>query len=204
VTTPAAAARFGEVVEASIERLVGQCHLLYKAPPLGALVRAGDAGDAAYSIVAGVATSSLDPTRRVIARGANADSEAAVYREHPQLERLLRTEVALAVVGHTQDGEVRQYLPPLPPHIHTFLYACSPQEVRAFTEELDFVGHLARRMEPAADDVLAAALRHAATAYEQPEAFLARAGRTVALHMGADTARLTGLLRRLPLGRTPA
>ncbi len=204
MTTPDTAARFGEIVEASIETIVGQCHRLYEAPPLGALIRAGDGADATHSIVAGVATSTLDPTRRVIARGADADSEAAVYREHPQLERLLRTEVTLAVVGHTQEGEVRQYLPPLPPHIHTFLFACTPQEVRAFTEELDFVGHLARRIEPAADDVLAAALRYASAAYERPADFLARAGRAAALHLGADTARLTALLRRLPLERAPA
>ena len=69
-------ARFGEVVEASVERLIGQCHQLYEAPPLGALVRAGDG---VFGVVSGIATSALDPSRRVIARGHDAASEAEVY-----------------------------------------------------------------------------------------------------------------------------
>ena len=194
------AQRFGEVVEASVERLVGQCHRLYEAPPLGALVRAGDAEHAIYAVVTGVATASLDPTRRVIARGADLESDADVYREHPQLERLLRTDVSLAVVGHADAGALRQYLPPLPPRIHTSLHACAPGETREFTARFDFLGLLAGRVEPAADDVLAAALRQAAPAHERPGDFLHDAGRAVAAIMGADTARLTAVLRRLPLG----
>ena len=198
------AQRFGEVVEASVERLVGQCHRLYEAPPLGALVRAGDAQHAIYAVVTGVATASLDPTRRVIARGADLESDAEVYREHPQLERLLRTDVSLAVVGHADDEALRHYLPPLPPRIHTSLHACASGETRDFTARLDFLGLLAGRSEPASDDVLAAALRHAASAYERPTDFLHEAGRAVATMLGADTARVAAVLRRLPLGEASA
>ena len=203
VITPAAVSRFGEVVEASVERLVGQCHQLYKAPPLGTLVRAGaqgtDARDAVFAIVAGVATASLDPTRRVIARGADAESEEEVYREHPQLGQLLRTDVTLTVVGHQDGGTVHHYLPPLPPRIHTFLHTCTPEEVRAFTASLDFVPLLAGTGQPSGDDVLAAALRQAATAYEDPRGFLLRAARAAAARLTGDTARLNAILRRLPL-----
>ena len=188
------AARFGEVVEASLDRLIGQCHRLYDAPPLGTLVRAGDV----YAVVEGVATTALDPARRVIARGADAASEAEVYREHPQLEKLLRTDVTLAVVGHRESGELRQFLPPLPPRIHTFLHVCPPEEVRAFMERLDFFPLLVRHGQPSADDVLAAVLRQAATAFGSPQSFLVAGGRAAAVLLANDTARLQALLRRLP------
>ncbi len=198
VTQHATAQRFGEVVEATVERLVAQCHRLYEAPPLGAFVRAGDATPV-YAVVSGVATSSLDPTRRAVARGADAESEAEVHRENPQLERLLRTDVTLSVVGHTEGGEVQHYLPPLPPRVHTFVYVCPPEEVRRFTQRLDFVASLAGGRDSSTDDVLAAALREAAGAYDDPHGFLVRAGRAVALLLGSDTIRLSGILRRLPL-----
>ena len=198
MTQPVATARFGEVVEASAEQLVAQCYRLYDAPPLGALVRAGEP-DAIYGIVAGVATTSLDPTRRVVARGADAESQDQVYREHPQLERLLRTDVTLAVVGHADGAGLRQYLPPRPPPIHAFAYACTAEEVRRFTEQLGFLTLLTGSRLAAADEVLAAFLREAAAAYDQPRDFLVRAGRAVALLLGGDTARLNAILRRLPL-----
>jgi hypothetical protein len=196
--------RFGEVVEASVDRLVAQCHRLYEAPPLGSLVRTGDAStdggtDPVYAVVAGVATASLDPTRRVIARGADADSEAEIQRQHPQLERLLRTDVTLSVVGHAQGSQLHQYLPPSPPRIHTFVYTCGLEDVRRFTQDLDFVTLLAGTRDLTTDDVLAAALRLASVAYDQPRDFLVRAGRAVASLLSADTARVSAVLRRLPL-----
>ena len=196
------AVRFGEVVEASVERLVGQCHRLYEAPPLGTLVRAGDA---IFGVVSGIATAALDPTRRIIARGADAATEAEVYAEHPQLEMLLRTDVTVSVVGHRADGrgEPRQYLPSLPPRIHTFLYVCAPQEVLAFLggssePRLDFVTLLVGGG-PVADDVLAAVLRQVSTAFDAPREFLMQASRAVAVLLSGDTARLNAIVRRLPL-----
>ena len=213
-----AATRFGEVVEASVETLIGQCHRLYEAPPLGTLVRAGDD---VYGIVSGIVTSALDPTRRVIARGADAATESEVYAAHPQLERLLRTDVTIAVVGHRpppddaprrNDGPFAQYLPPLPPRIHTFLYACGSAEARAFLGfdgggfdgafvRLDFVSLLIGGG-PADDDVLAAALRRASLAFDAPAEFLLAASRAVAVLLANDTARLNTILRRLPLDQS--
>ena len=150
-----------------------------------------------YAVVAGMTTEGLDPTRPVIARGANAGSEAEVLREHPQLERLLRTVVTLVVVGHAQEGEMRHYLPPSSPRIHAFAYLCSPEEVRRFTQRLDFIALLEAASGRSNDDVLAAAFREAATAYDSPREFLTRAGRAVAGVLGHDTSRLVAILRRL-------
>ena len=194
-------AKFGEVVEASIERLTGQCHALYGAPPLGALVRAGDA---IFALVDGVATAALDPGRRVIARGAEFDSESDVYAEHPQLERLLRTDVTLTVIGHREGGRVFRHLPPSPPRIHTFLYACSPDETAAFMEPADWTAIPLSGALPAADDVIAAALRQAAPCFPDPRAFLMGACRLIAAQLPADAARLAAIMRRLPLDEPAA
>ena len=209
--TTEAASRFGEVVEAAVETLTGQCHRLYETPHIGTLVRAGEA---VYGVVSGIATTALDPTRRVIARGADAATEAEVYAAHPQLERLLRTDVTITVVGHRPEGDGKafaQYLPPLPPRIHTFLYACTVGEVRDFVglgedgasgglARLDFVTLLVGGR-PNADDVLAAALRQMALAFDAPGTFLVEASRAVAVLLASDTARLNAILRRLPLDR---
>ena len=195
----AAPAKFGEVVESSIERLIGQCHVLYGAPPLGALVRAGED---IFAIVSGVSAAALDPGRRVIARGAGFASEADVYAEHPQLERLLRTDVTLTVVGHREGERLFRRLPPAPPRVHAFLYACSPEETAAFMHPADWTAVLLSGALPAADDVIAAALRQAAPCFPDPRAFLMSAGRAVAAQLPADAARLAAIMRRLPLDET--
>ena len=194
------ASRFGEVVEASAERLVGQCHRLYEAPALGTLVRAGED---VFAIVDGVSTGAIDPARPVIARGADANTQHDVYAEHPQLERLLRTDVSLTVVGHREGDDTHQHLPPLPPRIHTFLYVCSGEEVRGFMQRTDFLALLLGSGLPAADDVLAASLRQASHVFEDSRAFLIDACRTVATQLPTNTARLAAIMRRLPLGIAP-
>ncbi|MBI2872765.1 MAG: hypothetical protein HYY00_06215 [Chloroflexi bacterium] len=191
--------RLGEVVQASTDRFTAQCYRLYGAPPLGSLVRAGEREPHVYGIVSSVTTSSLDPTRPVVARGASEPTEEAIYRSNPQLERLLRTDFEAMTVGHTQDGTIHQYLAPLPPHIHAFVFRCTPDEVRAFTQRLDFLPLLVGARTPPGDEVLAACLREAASAHDQPTEFLVQAGRKLALLLGGEMQRLNTILRRLPL-----
>ncbi|MYA50867.1 MAG: hypothetical protein F4185_07005 [Chloroflexi bacterium] len=195
-TADPGATKFGEVVEASVDSVTGQCHTLYGAPPLGTLVRVGAS---LFAVVDGVSTAALDPGRRVIARGAGLESESDVYAENPQLERLLRTDVTLTVVGHEEGGRYFQHLPPLPPRIHTFLYACSGAEVRGFMERSDWTALVLASALPTADDVLAAALREAAPHFDAPRAFLMQTCRAIASQLPTDAARLAAIMRRLPL-----
>lgn len=198
--TDAAAAtdqRFGEVVEASTTHLLVQAHTLYEAPPLGALVRAGEV----FGVVDAIETGSLDPGRRVIARGADAADEAALHAAHPQLERLLHTSVGLTVVGFATPDGVRHHLPPRPPRVHAFAAACGPETVRAFATgdggRLGFLALLGTG--PGGDEVLAAAVRTMAVAFDDRRGFLLAAARAVAAETPAQTGRVNALLRRLPL-----
>ena len=191
-TTP----RLGEVVEASSTGFTVHCYELYGAAPLGALLRTG--GDTpVYGIVTQVATSPLDPARRPVARGQDEPDEEAVYRSNPQLPRLLRTEFQAAIVGHGDTDSLRHYLPSQPPRIHAFVHACHPREVRNFTERLEFLPLLLTGALPLADEVVAAFLRGAAAAHDDPGAFLVAAGRQVARLLSRDLQRLSTLLGSL-------
>ena len=201
--------RVGEVVEASSDRFTAQCYRLYKSPHLGALVRAasnlgGGEGEqgavTVYGVVRSVGTQSLDPTRLVVARGEDAASEEEVYRSNPQLSRLLTTHFQCLIVGHAHGSDLHQYLPPLPPGIHSFVYACQPSEVREFTDQLHFLRGLITSTaagDGAADDVVSSCLRIASFQWDDRRAFLVRAGKAVAAQLTADLPRLNSILRRL-------
>ena len=190
--------RIGEVVEASTSGFVAQCHRLYDAPPLGALVRCGTADYAVYAIVGEVATRSLDPGRRPTAVGHDEATEDDVYRRNPQLGRLLSTEITAVTVAHsTGDGRLLRYLPPSPPRIHAFVSLCSPAELRRLSDSLDFLPGVLAAPVASPDDVAAAFLRQASVAHDDPEAFLVAAGRELAALLSAQVPRLNSLLKRL-------
>ena len=188
--------RLGEVVEASTDGFSVECYGLYVAPPLGALVRCSEDGPI-YGVVGQVATTSLDPARRPIARGRREDTEEAVYRSNPQLERLLRTEFRALVVGHALDGRIMRFLAPGPPRIHAFVYSCVGDDVREFTSSLEFLPLLLSAPIGSPDDIVASFIRQASAHHPEPRAFLVEAGREIATLLGRDTQRLNGLLKRL-------
>ena len=185
--------RVGEVVEANSVSFVAQCYQLYDAPPLGSLVRTGEV----YGVVCKVVTEPLDSTRPVLARGEGAATEEEVFRDNPQLERLLTSRFEALIAGHDQDGVHRQFLPPLPPRVHSFVYPCTPQEVASFTSRLDLLRLLINSDYPMADEVAGACLREAAPAHPDPDAFLLRAGKALAAELAGDLPRLNAVLRKL-------
>ena len=188
--------RLGEVVEASTSEFTTQCYRLYEAPPLGSLVRSGDDAPV-YAVVYEVATRSMDPARHPIPRGQDEDTEEGVYLSNPQLNRLLATEFRAVVVGHRSDGEVRRYLAPLPPRIHSFVYRCDGEELQAFSSSLDFMPIILAAPVTATDDVLTSFLRQASATHPEPERFLVEAGKELAVHLGGQLQRLNSALRRL-------
>ncbi len=134
--------RVGEVIEASTTDFVAQCYELYQSPPLGSLVKTTDLPVELYGIVYNATTASLEPGRRPIARGKDETSEEEIYRSSPQLLKLLRTEFSTLVVGYRENEKLYRYLPPKPARIHSFVYLCSADEVREFSQSLDFLNIL--------------------------------------------------------------
>ena len=188
--------RLCEVVEASTTGFVTQCYELYEAPPLGSLVRTG-ISDPIYGIVHGVATSSMDPARHPIPRGRDEDDEDGVHHSNPQLARLLNTEFQATVVGHGSGDRLRRFLPPAPPRIYSRVHPCVSEELRVFSDSLEFLPLLLASATGATDDVIASFLRQAGAAHPDHEDYLVEAGKELAVLLVGQLPRLNGVLRRL-------
>ena len=188
------AIKIGEVIEAATGGFAAQCYELHNPPPFGALVRVSEGDIDIYAAVADAATTSIEPGRRPVARGG--EEEGDVFSDNPQLEKLLRTEIRAVVVGHKDGGNIKQYLPPRPARIHSFVYVCEPKEVAAFTRSLDYLSILIDVAERP-DELVAASLRAAAAAHGEPRDFLVAAGKELAVMLSDDTHRLNSILRRL-------
>ena len=191
--------KIGEVIEARTGEFVAECYELHTPPPLGSLVRTTDGEVEIYGVVCNASTESIDPGRRPLARGREESEEGNIYRQHPQLSRLLRTTFDTLVIGHGQGDALHHYLPPRPPRVHSFVYLCEGDEVRRFTRSLDFLAILLGARAGSVDEVVSACLRQAAGAHDDERAFLVRVGKELAVLLGGELNRLNAILRRIKL-----
>ena len=93
----------------------------------------------------------------------------------------------------------RHYLPPRPPRVHSFVHLCEADEMRGFTHSFDYLPMLLAANTASGDEAIAACLRQASSAHEDPRAFLVRAGKELALLLGGELNRLNTILRRIRL-----
>jgi len=190
--------RVGEVIEASTTEFVAQCYELYQSPPLGSLVKTTDLPLELYGIVCDAATTSLEPGRRPIARGKDEASEEEIYRSNPQLLKLLKSEFSALVVGHKQGDKLYHYLPPKPARIHSFVYQCSPDEVKEFSQSFDFLNILINAHLPVSvEELVSACLRQMSQVYEDRRAFLVTAGKELAILLSGNLNQLKAILGRI-------
>ena len=190
--------RAGEVIEASTTDFVAQCYELYQSPPLGSLVKTRDLPVELYGIVYNATTTGLEPGRRPIARGKDEASEEDIYRSSPQLLKLLRTEFSVLVVGYRENEKLYHYLPPNPARIHGFVYLCSPEEVREFSQSFDFLNILINTHLPVStEEIVAACLRQMSQVYEDGHAFRVAVGKELAILLSGEFNRLKAILVRI-------
>ena len=203
----AAPLKIAEVIEANTTEFVAQCYELYHPPPFGSLVKTSTAPAVSatkieiYGIVYNVTTSSIDPSRRPLARGKEESEEEDIYRTHPELSALFRTECNALVVGYSQTGEIHHYLPPQPARIHGFVYQCSDGEVAKFSQSLSWLSLLLAaqdRFPVPCEELLAASLCYASETHPDRRAFLIAAGKELARLLGTEVSRLGTILRRIP------
>jgi len=90
-------------------------------------------------------------------------------------------------------------LPPQPPMTLDPIYACTPEDIRAFTARFDFFRMALNSIEVPGDELLAAAVRSAATAQPDQDRgdYLREAGRELARLLARDLSRLENLLKRI-------
>jgi hypothetical protein len=131
----------------------------------------------------------------------SADAAEEVVLDQRE-NRQVPIEVSVLSVGCGDEGEIRHCLPPQPPVTLDWLYQCTDEEWRAFTDRFDYFRLVLDAREAPADELLAASLRYAAAARAAGErtAFLLDAGRELARLLAADPLRLEALLRQVSPG----
>lgn len=198
----------GEVIEASTAAFTAECYELHHPPPLGALVRTAAGPVAVYAVVGLASTAGIDPTRRPVARGRDTSGAADVYRQHPQLAELLRTEFESLVVAHglpqtaagREEVTVTCALAPVPATLHEHVHLCSTEEARMIGEAPGFVeavAALAERAQVAREELIPACLRRLAVAQADERSFLITAAKRLALLLRGDPVALGLVLGRL-------
>lgn len=192
------AQRVGEVIEASTTGFTAQCYQLYRLPPLGSLVKTKNEELELYAVVCNATTTSLETGRKPIARGKDEDSEEAIYKSSPQLEKLLKSEFSALVVGHRADDRINHYLPPVPARIHSFAYLCPDEEVKEFSQSLGFLS-IILNANPSLpqDELVAACLRHMGNVQDDSRSFLVAAGKYLTSLLGGDYNQLKSILERI-------
>jgi len=206
MTRQAPVKRLGQILVASTRSFTAQAQELHRPPPLGALVRAegpllstgsGEAPTAIYAVVMGSQTESVEG-RMPVATGWQLRDGAAVLRAEPHLSKLLTTTFEAAVVAHDAGEGMRVGLAPRPAPLYGFVQECGGGAAQALAASLDFLPLLLSAAPPGlAEEAAAACLRLLAEGQPDPEAFLLRAGKRLAVLLSRDPARLEAALRRL-------
>lgn len=194
---PNADAWVAEVIESSTAEFTAECRELNGAPPFGALVRVRSSPLWIYGVVHHISTQSIEPYRRPMAFGK---TEEELRQEQPQIYALLRTHFKALVIGYAQEEQptaIVQAVPPAPARLHTFVYACSSDEVRAFARDLSFLRIIVNAMRGLSDELLVAVCRHMLAACDYQRDDLVRFGKELCRLLRDDYHRLTHLLRRI-------
>lgn len=210
--------RIGEIIETMSIGFVAESFELNRPPALGSLVvvrlpgeaaglPAGAGGTAAgmdlYAVVTYGQTVGLDPSRRAVRRSTDTVFDQAIYQEHPELNRTLRTEFGAALVGFSTDGRLRQHVPSQPPPLHFSVQTTPAEEVRHFTDRLHYLrlllapgGHVSPHQ------VLAANVREVYQQRDYDRAWLDAAAREIATLLKNDHESLLTVLYAIDPGES--
>lgn len=192
-----------EVVETATTEFLAQCLEpdsldFAQMPPFGSWVRAVDeeSGNHIYGVVYHATTSPLDSVHRATALGL---SLMELREQQPQIFAMLKTEFRAAIVGfQTAQGDaVYQHLPPRPPQVHQAVYRCEPEEIIAFTEQLDFLRTLMDMRGAPVDGLIGAVIRTVYQLRRLDRAWLVQAGRTLNVLLKDDYDRLRIILSQI-------
>ena len=187
--------RIGEIIQTTSTGFVAESYELHRPPPLGGLVKVEEEGCHLYAVVSYGETGSIEPGRRPVRWSTEEVFDEAIYEEHPELRRTLRTEFTALSVGEVEGGEARQGLPPQPPPLHYSVHSCAPEEVRRFTEGLYYLRLLLTGEGPVPrEQLLVTHLREVYKTRGNDEEWLSRAAREVARLLKRDYDRLMTVL----------
>jgi hypothetical protein len=187
----------GWVLRASTIGFVVGCRVLHPSVPrFGDLVKVPLADDiGVFGLIYNVQVQDDPAVRQLILVGEMAPEAVRDQREN----RLVPIEVSVLIVGHQRNERITQGLPPQPPLSLDTLLMCDEADLRAFTQDLDYLRLVLNASQIPADELLCTHLRQAAAAYpsEIRRNFLLKAGRELARLLNFDLVRLDSILRRI-------
>jgi hypothetical protein len=203
-----AQSHIAEVIETSTTEFLAQClepeDLSFPVmPAFGSWVRSRDeeSGNQVFAVVYHATTSPIDSVHRARALGMSLDE---LKEEQPQIFAMLKTEFRATIVGYQPDQSRKgspfqflQHLPPRPPQIHQAVFECDPDEVIAFTEQLDFLRTLLQVNGAPTDALAAATMREIYQLRKADRAWLVAAGRMLNLLLKDDYDRLRVILSQI-------
>jgi hypothetical protein len=194
-------------------------------PPFGSWVKAIDeeSNNQIYAVVYHATTAPIDSVHRARALGLSLQE---LREQQPQIFAMLKTEFRAAIAGFqtgsppaprdqnraiasntapnsaaasppTRPAEIYQYLPPRPPQVHQAVYYCTPEEIWAFSEHLDFLRTLLQVGQAPVDALTAAAIRTIYQVRKADRAWLVEAGRMLGLLLKDDYDRLRVILSQI-------
>ncbi len=120
--------------------------------------------------------------------------------EQPQIFSLLKTHWQVAIIGYRNEksSEMSNTLPPLPPQVHDFVYLPENNEIFKISESLEFLRMLTSVTGSIPqDELMAAAIRQAASARKGSYDFLLAAGQQVSKLFRDDYERMVSVLRKI-------
>lgn len=186
-------AEIGEVIGSSNTEFIAESALLHDSPPFGSFIKV-QSRETIYAVVFNAYTHSLEPNRLAIAYHR---SEQELRDEQPQIFELLKTKFEAVIIGYESDGVIRHHLPPQPPRLHSFVYACQPIEVRRLTSQFKFFRFLLGVEKAPRDELIAGAIRAANIVRKGERAFLVQAGKELLRLIGDDYEMLASILQRI-------
>ncbi len=135
-----------------------------------------------------------DPLVRQIILANNMST--AAQRDQRE-NRMVPVEIAVVNVGFIERGIVYHSLPPRPPLSLDAVQLCDDQTILQFTERLDFLRLVLNMKDVPTEELLAAALKHAARCRPREDRyqFMVEAGRRLAGLLAHDLPRLQHCLK---------
>ncbi len=135
-----------------------------------------------------------DPLVRQLILANNINN--ATIRDQRE-NRMVPVEISVVSIGYRINGDSYHNLPPRPPISLDPVYMCDDLCVRSFTQKFDFFRLVLNTSEVPNEELMAAAIKHAAAARPPREQrdFLVKAGRRLAQLLSYDLPRLNHLLQ---------
>jgi hypothetical protein len=198
--------RYGEVIETSSARIWVECDQLNDLPPLGAVTKVvAESGDTIFAVVAYSETTGIDATRRAVRRGSNEVRDAAVYRQHPELHRVLRSTFEAVPVAFQREGQIVYVVPPIPPPLHYSVERVTAEQIAGLTDRFDYFSTLARyHGDVAAEQIVISHVRAVFDARRGDREWLERAAGEISRLYANEYDRLLPILEAIDPGEEPS